>query len=102
MKVSVAAYVPAMGYKVVDVLYSKQPCQLNTGLRVGAKSLENFKYIVSVNENGDISSIVDKTLGETELLNKPIRYELNKYNGAAEYAAWELRYKEINRYHIYF
>ncbi len=98
MKVSVAAFVPAAGYKVIDVLYSKEACQLNTGLRVGSMCIENFKYIVSVNDNGDISSIVDKTIGETELLNKPIRYELNKYNGAKEYAAWELRYKEVNRY----
>ena len=87
-----------MGYKVVDVLYSKQPCQINTGLRVGSKSIENFKYIVSIDENGDIASVIDKTMGDKELLSKPIRYELNKYKGAGEYAAWELRYKEINRY----
>ncbi len=98
MKVSVAAFVPATGYKVVDVLYSKEPCKLNTGLRIGSKNIENFKYIVSVDDNGDISSIIDKSIGDTELLNKPIRYELNKYNGAMEYAAWELRYKEINKY----
>ncbi len=98
MKVTVAAFVPATGYKVIDVLYSKEPCKLNTGLRIGSRSIENFKYIVSVDENGDISSIVDKTMADTELLNKPIRYELNKYNGAMEYAAWELRYKEINKY----
>lgn len=98
MKVSVAAFVPATGYKVIDVLYSKEPCQINTGLRIGSKTIENFKYVVSVDDNGDISSIVDKTFGETEILNKPIRFELNKYNGAHEYAAWELRYKEINKY----
>ena len=98
MKISVAAFIPATGYKVIDVLYSKEPCKINTGLRVGSKNIENFKYIVSVDDNGDICSIIDKTIGEVELLNKPIRFELNKYNGAMEYAAWELRYKEINKY----
>lgn len=97
MKVTVCALIPATGYKVIDVLYSKQPCKINTGLRVGTRVIENFKYIVSVNENGDISSIIDKTMNDSELLNKPIRYELNNYKGAAVYAAWELRYKQINR-----
>ena len=98
MKITVAAYVPATGYKVIDVLYSKEPCKINTGLRVSSRNIENFKYIVSVDDNGDISSIIDKTMGDFELLNKPIRFELNKYKGAKEYAAWELRYKEINKY----
>ncbi len=98
MSVTVAAYVPALGYKVLDIRYSDSPCQINTGLRVASRSIENFKYIVTVNSDGDISSVIDKTLNDTELLKKPIRYELNKYKGAGEYAAWELRYKEVNKY----
>ena len=97
MKVTVSALIPSMGYKVIDVLYSKQPCKINTGLRIGSKVIENFKYIVSVDDNGDICSIIDKTMNDSEILNKPIRFELNNYNGAKEYAAWELRYKEINK-----
>lgn len=97
MKITVAALVPAMGYKVIDVLYSKEPCKINTGIRVGTRNIENFKYIVSVDENGDISSIIDKTMNDSEILNKPIRFELNNYKGAKEYAAWELRYNEINK-----
>lgn len=98
MKISIAAFVPSLGYKVVDVMYSHEPCAINTGLRVGTNVIENFKYIVSIDKNGNISSIIDKTLGETEILNKPICFELNKYKGAHEYAAWELRYKEIKKY----
>lgn len=98
MDISVAAYVPALGYKVVDVLYSTEPCKLNTGLRIGNGIIENFKYIVSIDRNGDICSIIDKSLDDTEILAKPIRFELNKYKGAHEYPAWELRYKEINKY----
>ena len=98
MKVSIGAYVPAMGYKAFDVRYSETPCTVNTGLRVGTNVIENFKYIVSVDRNGDICSIIDKTMGEAEILNKPIRFELNKYDGTKEYVAWELNYKEINKY----
>lgn len=98
MSVSVAAHVPALGFKVVDVVYSDEPCKLNSGIRVGSNVIENYKYIVSINANGDISSIIDKTLGNKEILNKPIRFEINKYKGAKEYAAWELTYKETKRY----
>lgn len=98
LKVSVAAFVPSLGYKVIDLMYSTEPCTMNTGLRAGKNVIENFKYIVSVDKNGNISSIIDKTLNDTELLNKPICFELNRYKGAKEYAAWELRYDEIKKY----
>lgn len=98
IKLSVAAFVPALGYKVLDVVYSEERCKMNTGLRVGTNVLENFKYVVSIDKNGNICSIIDKTMNDTELLNKPICFELNKYKGAHEYPAWELRYKEIKKY----
>ncbi len=98
MSVCVADYIPALGFKVLDVVESDVPCKINTGLRWSGRSIENFKYIVTVNSDGDISSIIDKTLDDTEILKKPIRFELNKYKGAGEYAAWELRYKEVCKY----
>lgn len=98
MNISVADYVPALGYKVLDVRYSNEPCTMYTGLRITKDHIENFKYIVTVNSDGDISSIIDKTLENTELLRKPIRFELNKYNGTKEYVAWELTYDELKKY----
>ncbi len=98
LDITIAAYVPAMGYKVIDVRYTHEPCQVMTGLRVNTNVIENYKYIVRVNSNGDICSIVDKTNNNAEILKKPIRFELNKYKGAKEYAAWELRYDEIDQY----
>ena len=98
MNITIGDFVPALGYKVVDVLYSDQPCSINTGIRVSKGVLENFKYIVSIDKNGDIASIIDKTLNDTEILRKPIRFEINKYTGTKEYVAWELDYKELNKY----
>lgn len=95
---SFSANVKGLGYKVYDVLYSYEPCTMNTGLRAGTNVIENFKYIVTINKNGDISSIIDKTLGKKEILEKPIRFELNKYNGDKSYPAWELKYKEVMKY----
>ena len=91
------AAVPALGYKAFDVLYSYEPCKMNAGVRSSANMIENFKYIVTVNAKGDISSIIDKTLGK-ELLEKPIRFELNKYEGNKAYPAWELTYDEVKKY----
>ncbi|MCM1393089.1 MAG: hypothetical protein NC185_09995, partial [Ruminococcus sp.] len=98
IKASICVGVYSLGYKVIDVLYSFDPCQINTGLRADKNMIENFKYVVTVNKKGDISSIIDKTLGNTEILEKPIRFELNKYEGNKEYPAWELDYKEISKY----
>lgn len=90
--------VKAMGFNVYDVLYSYEPCKMNTGLRSEPYIIENFKYQVIINKNGDIGAILDKTCNNKQILAKPIRFELNKYKGAHEYAAWEMRYKEINKY----
>ena len=98
MEISVAAYVPALGYKVIDVRYSTEPCKMKTGLRANTNVIENFKYVVRVDANGDIYSITDKMNNNAEILKKPIRFELNKYKGAKEYAAWELRYDELDKY----
>ena len=92
------ANVKAMGYRVYDVLYSFEPSSLNTGLRISSHSIENYKYQVTLNRAGDIASIIDKTADNREILSKPIRFELNKYKGAKEYPAWELKYDEIKKY----
>ena len=95
MNVTVCAAIPAMGYKVVDLRSSDSPCEINTGLYVDERKLENSKYTVTINNNGDICSIVDKKLN-TDLIRKPIKFELNKYSGSKIFPAWELRYKEID------
>ena len=91
------AEVDALGCKVYDVLYSYAPCGVKTSLRCSGTAIENEKYVVSLNERGDISSILDKSLGNQELLQKPIRFELYRYNGNKAYPAWELTYRETTR-----
>lgn len=98
MFVTLSAHVPALGFKVLDVIYSEEPCKMYTGMRAENGRIENMKYIVTVDRNGDIASIIDKTLGNKEILSKPIRFEINKYKGTKEYVAWELTYKELDKY----
>lgn len=88
------AEVPAMGYKVYHVKQSDSPCEKDGSLRVTENCLENAKYRVSLNADGDIQSIFDKTL-HRDILKAPIRLGLYKYNGSASWPAWEMNYKEM-------
>jgi alpha-mannosidase len=58
--------------------------------------LENEKYRVSLNSNGDISSVFDKKI-KKEILKKPITTGIFDYNGSSSWPAWELNYEELNR-----
>lgn len=91
------ACVPALGLRVYDLQAADVPCMLDTGLRVTKNTLENEKYTVTLNENGDICSILDKALGNRELLKAPVTLGLFKYTGSKDWPAWEMNYKEINK-----
>jgi alpha-mannosidase len=64
------ARVPPVGYAVYDVQAARQPAA--SAVRVSESSLENARYRISLDPNGDIRSIVDKK-GDRELLAAPIR-----------------------------
>ena len=61
-----------MGYAVYDVRESGEPCPIQTRLRAQEKLLENERYRLTLDHNGDISSIYDKEVG-MDLLTAPIR-----------------------------
>ncbi len=86
--------VAPMGYKVFDLRSKK--CGIKSKLFATIEKLENEKYIVTINGNGDISSIYDKEL-KTEILKNPITTGIFDYNGSKDWPAWELNYKELNR-----
>lgn len=86
--------VPAMGYKAFDIRNRK--CQVNSKLFASIGMLENEKYRITLNSNGDISSIFDKEL-KKEILQKPITTGIFNYNGSKDWPAWELNFEELNR-----
>ena len=86
--------VPAMGYKVFDVRNRK--CQIKSKLSASINKLENEKYFVTLNSNGDISSVFDKEL-KKEILQKPVTTGIFDYNGSSSWPAWELNFEELNR-----
>ena len=65
------AKVPPVGYAVYDVRFGTYS-NVATMVKESARSLENQRYRIEVNVDGDVSSIFDKQLNR-ELLASPVR-----------------------------
>jgi alpha-mannosidase len=85
-KVLFAAHVPPVGYAVFDVQPASTPA--NGELQISESSLENEYYRVSLNADGDVSSIFDKSLAK-ELLSAPARLAIS-YDNPAQWPAWNM------------
>ena len=66
------ANVDSVGYKVYDVQVADKKYGKATDLKVTEHTLENAKYRVVFNKNGDIATIIDKKL-KMQILSKPIK-----------------------------
>lgn len=86
--------VPPMGYKAFDLRAKK--CSVKSKLSASIDTLENEKYTVKFNGNGDICSIFDKEL-KREIVKNPIVTGIFDYNGSKSWPAWELNFEELNR-----
>ena len=93
VSVSFLADVPSMGAAVYDVRPSATPCSLSTGLSVTTSQLENARYRVQLNSNGDVVSILDK-VNNQQLLSAPIRWDF-LYDLSTVYPAWEIQYNNV-------
>lgn len=94
LKIVFIASVPSMGYAVYDVREAEEPCSIQTRLRVQEKLLENERYRLTLDHNGDISSIYDKKV-DMDLLSGPIRMGVHHYLGSTHWPAWELDFAEV-------
>jgi alpha-mannosidase len=86
-KVVFLAKVPSVGFAVYDV----QPATAAptaSPLKVTESSLENSRYLVKVDANGDVSSIYDKSINH-ELLSAPARLAF-KTDKPQEWPAWNM------------
>ena len=93
LKVAFVARVPSVGYAVFDVRPDKAPCNINSGLKVTSAELENQRYVVKLNDRGDVVSISDK-LEKRELLTAPISLQL-LHDKPKQWPAWEIQYEDI-------
>ena len=89
-KVLFLAKAPSVGYAVYDVRAAQAPAP--STLKVTQTSLENARYAVKVNQNGDLSSIFDKTLNK-ELLSAPARLAI-KTDKPVDWPAWNMDWED--------
>ena len=84
----------ALGYKVLDIQEADKAEAFDTDLKITDSTIENSRYAVAIDTNGDICSIIDKKFGK-DLIKKSIRHQIIKYEGSSSWPAWELNYKDI-------
>lgn len=90
LRVLFVAKVPSVGYAIYDVRPSAKPA--SSALVVTANSLENARYKVTLDANGDIGSVFDKSLNR-ELLSAPARLSFH-YENPAAWPAWNMDWED--------
>ena len=86
-KVLFLAKVPSSGYAVFDVKAAEASASART-LSVTESSLENARYRIAIDQNGDVASLYDK-LVKKELLSAPIRLAI-KSDKPVDWPAWNM------------
>ena len=87
------ARVPATGFAVYDARPSDSPGTPATGLSATTAGLENARYRVAIDANGDVSSVYDKSAGR-EMLAGPVRLAEFADNSFT-YPAWEIPWYDL-------
>jgi len=88
------ANMPALSVALFDIQMNAPACELRTGLKATEKTLENKNLRVTIDENGDVSSLFLKAENR-ECLNAPVRLALFKFDGSPIWPQWELYYPEL-------
>ncbi len=93
------ADVPSVGYKIFDVqsrsgVAGVTPSAAPSRVKATSTSLENARYAVTFDTNGDIASIVDHESAK-ELLKAPIRLEMRDDPSPSK-PAWQILYDVVS------
>ncbi len=87
-KVIFLAKMPSVGYAVYDVQPGEGETATGASLHVSENSIENSYYRVTLNSDGDVASIFDKSI-EKELLAAPARLAIS-YDNPEHWPAWNM------------
>jgi alpha-mannosidase len=87
-KVLFVAKVQSVGYAVYDVQPGAGAAATAPGLRASQDSIENQYYRIKLNADGDVASILDKSIGK-ELLAAPVRLAIS-YDNPEQWPAWNM------------
>lgn len=84
------------GYKVYEVKKSDKNFTGEKKVNATNHSLENGKYKLIFNKNGDIAYLYDKKLGR-QIIDAPIKMALLHDTGSLAYPSWEITKQDIDR-----
>ena len=87
-----AAKVAPVSFTVFNIVETDTPCDMDTGLSASLSGLENDRYIVEINGEGNICMIFDKKLGK-ELLSAPSSLGIREDNNE-HWPSWEIKYED--------
>ena len=90
-KVLFVAKAPSVGYSVYEIR-AAAAAESSTALKVTQSSLENARYRVKLNADGDIGSIFDKSLNK-ELLSAPARLAISN-DAPRQWPAWNMDFDQ--------
>ncbi|MGB2620806.1 MAG: glycoside hydrolase family 38 C-terminal domain-containing protein [Candidatus Acidiferrum sp.] len=86
-KILFLAKAPSVGFAVYDVRASTARSRTDS-LKVSQSSVENARYRIKLDQNGDVSSIFDKSI-DKELLSSPIRLAFQT-EAPHDWPAWNM------------
>jgi alpha-mannosidase len=89
-KVLFLAKTPSVGFAVYNIEAADTATPGN--LKVTESSLENDRYRITIDKNGDVSSILDKKVNR-ELLSNPIRLAISTDN-PRQWPAWNMDFED--------
>ncbi|HEX6729450.1 MAG TPA: glycoside hydrolase family 38 C-terminal domain-containing protein [Pyrinomonadaceae bacterium] len=92
-KVVFLAKTPAVSFSVYDV--QSFDATSSSQLKVSPTSLENARYRVAINSDGDVSSVFDKQTSR-ELLSSPIRLAILT-DRPRQWPAWNMDFEDVQR-----
>ena len=90
------AHVPAIGFACYDIQAAESSIP-TAALKISesARTLENARYRVTINEAGDVASIFDKSNSQ-ELLSAPARLSF-QHEKPKQYPAWNMDWEDRNK-----
>ncbi len=86
VRIAFLAHMPSVSFAVYDARLTGPETPAESSLRVEERRLENERYIVTLNDDGDVASIRDKR-ADRELLSAPARLGLH-YENPENWPAW--------------
>lgn len=85
--------VPSVGLATLEVIHEPVAEPIDAELKITERTIENARFKVTINDDGDIASIIDKGLGDKkagqEVLESPVRLGLH-YEKPQQWPAWNM------------